>query len=367
MPGFRVPIEEGARAYVPSPLPPSIDIDAGLLAEASAALARLDGMAATWGTLLNIDQFAYLLARQEAVFSSGIEGTASTISDVLRFEALREVGPAGAEDAGEVLAYVHALDSVFASDLPLSRRLLNTAHKCLLSGARGANMAPGELRTSQVRIGGTGYHDASYIPPPVPQMTEALNDLELYLNGSGEPALIQAAYAHAQFEMIHPYFDGNGRVGRLLILLILKRHDLLSQPLLNMSWYFKQYQTEYYERLRLISETDDWKGWTRFFLRGVREVAGRSASILQGLGTLQQAHGALVDERIASRYGRPLLDLLFQTGWVDSPSVVAGVHCTPPTARSLLAQFDQAGILQAIPGTRRPRVYMYPALLGLFA
>lgn len=367
--GHRVPISEGegVTAFVPNPLPPEVDIDARLLAEASGALMRLDGMATTWGMLLDIDQFAHLLARQEAVFSSGIEGTVSTVSDVLRYQALQQTGPAGAADTAEVLGYVHALDEVFKSELPLSRRLLTTAHACLLRGmARGSNKGPGQLRSVQVRIGGSSYEDATYVPPPVPQMIELLNDLENFLNESNDHPLIIAALAHAQFEMIHPFLDGNGRVGRLLILLVLQRMGMLSEPLFNMSWYFKQYQTEYYERLRLISEADDWDGWIRFFLRGVREVAYRSASTIQGLGELQRRHGALVDEHIGSRYGRPLLDLLFRTGWVASPVVVDAVHCTPPTARSLLNQFEELGILTSVPGTRKPKAYYYAELLRLF-
>src|SRR5271170_2301786 len=285
--GQTVPQATGYLAYVPAPLPPEppLSLDAetiGLLSRADQGLGALSGIA----TLLpNPDLFVAMYVRKEALWSSQIEGIESTLDEVLRFEEGEQPAEGKRlQDTGEVVNYVRALNHGIGrlAELPLSLRLIREIHAELMRGARGAGKAPGEFRRSQNWIGaqGAGLGNAAFVPPPVADMTNALDNFEKFLHVRSEhpaepqqPVIIECALVHAQFETIHPFLDGNGRLGRLLIALLLHERRVLPQPLLYLSRYFKAHRVEYYERLTAVRQSGDWEGWTKFFLRGVAETA----------------------------------------------------------------------------------------------
>ena len=277
------------RAFVPALLPPrpSIDLDdegRRILSDADRALGRLDGCA---HVLPNPDLFVAMYVRQEAVLSSQIEGTQSSLTDVLQVET----GIRGRKlplDVAEVVNYVRAMNHGMArlEDLPLSQRLLREIHGVLLEGVRGEDRTPGEFRRSQNWIGpdGTPLENATFVPPPVREMTAALANLEEFLHDSDDlPVLVHCGVAHAQFETIHPFLDGNGRVGRLLITLLLCERSILHRPLLYLSHYLKKNRAEYYDRLMAIRAKGDWEGWLKFFLLGVYEVSCQAADTARAI------------------------------------------------------------------------------------
>lgn len=270
---------ESYRAYLPRPLPPEppLEFDPALLGQlekANRALGRLDGM---MSLLPNINLFLYQYVRKEAVLSSQIEGTQSSLSDLLLYE-MEEAPGVPLEDVEEVSNYVAALNhgiQRLQGGFPMSLRLLREIHAVLLSGVRGSNKQPGEFRRSQNWLGGTRPGNAAYVPPPPDRLMESLGPLELYLNEEEPelPVLIRTALVHVQFETIHPFLDGNGRLGRLLITLMLWKAGVLGEPLLYLSLYFKLNRLEYYERLQRVRTHGDWEGWLAYFLRGVHQTA----------------------------------------------------------------------------------------------
>ena len=270
---------ESYKAYLPHPLPPDPPLEfspalVGQLEKANRAIGRLDGM---MSLLPNINLFLYQYVRKEAVLSSQIEGTQSSLSDLLLYE-MDEVPGVPMDDVQEVSNYVAALNHGIRrlqGDFPLSLRLLREIHAVLLSGGRGSNKQPGEFRRSQNWLGGTRPGNAAYVPPPPERLMESLGPLELFLNEEEPelPVLIRAALVHVQFETIHPFLDGNGRLGRLLITLMLWEEGVLSKPLLYLSLYFKLNRLEYYDRLQRVRTHGDWEGWLEYFLRGVYETA----------------------------------------------------------------------------------------------
>ena len=272
----------GYRAFIPAPLPPEPplalgSVELGLLSAADHALGRLDGVA---HILPNPSLFVAMYVRREAVLSSQIEGTQSTLDDVLAYELEGESGELPA-DVHEVVNYVRAMYSGLSrlSELPVSLRLIREIHAELLASGRGAERRPGEFRTSQNWIGPEGgtLATARFVPPPPHEMTQALDNLEKYLHApSPWPNLVDLAMVHAQFETIHPFLDGNGRVGRLLVAFMLVEREVLGQPLLYLSYYLRLHRTEYYDRLTAIREQGDWEGWIRFFLDGVRVTASEA-------------------------------------------------------------------------------------------
>lgn len=274
----------GYLAFVPAALPPIPPVKADaevtrLLSDADWTLGRLDGIATV---LPNPNLFVSMYVRQEAVLSSQIEGTQSTLEDVLQFE-IDSKGQDFPKDIQEVVNYVGAMN--FGLDrlktLPLSLRLIREIHARLLTGVRGSNRTPGEFRTSQNWIGPDGctLANATFVPPPVPEMLPALDNLEKFLHDDSLPLLIQCGLAHAQFETIHPFLDGNGRVGRLLITFLLCQKHALERPLLYLSGYLKRHRAEYYDRLTAIRNDGDWEGWLKFFLRGVHQVGQEAADL----------------------------------------------------------------------------------------
>ena len=362
----------GYRAFIPAPLPPDppVNVDAAtiaLLSRADQSLGRLDGVAQT---LPNPDLFIAMYVRREAVESSQIEGTQSTLEDVLAFE----LDPRALElprDVEEVVNYVRAMNYGFErlATLPLSLRLIREIHAELLRGARGAERSPGEFRRSQNWIGpgNVSLADATFVPPPASALPEALGNFERFLHEERAlPVLVHCALAHAQFETIHPFLDGNGRVGRLLITFLLVHRGVLHRPLLYLSAYLKRHRAEYYDRLMAIREAGDWEGWLRFFLRGVAETAEGAARTARAIVRLREEHRMLLPERGFGSNELRLLDLLFQRPLVNVKVVEACLSVTDVTASRLLERLVGLGLVEEITGRRRNRVFRYTPYVRLF-
>lgn len=364
---------EGYRAFIPAPLPPNppIVMDTELwrlLSDADRALGRLDGAAST---LPNPDLFVAMYVRQEAVLSSQIEGTQSTLEDVLQFE-INVNGQEHPKDVAEVVNYIHAMNYGLERlrEFPLCLRLVREIHTKLLEGVRGCDRTPGEFRTSQNWIGpqGCSIATASFVPPPITEMHQALNDLEKFLHDTTSfPVLIQCGLAHAQFETIHPFLDGNGRIGRLLITFLLCHRNILQRPLLYLSHYLKAHRTEYYDRLTAIRTDGDWEGWLKFFLRGIYEVSQSATTTARSILELREEHRLAIGQQISgSNYSLRLLDLLFAQPIVNVRVVENYLQCTYVTASKIVEQFRDLGLLREITGWQRNRLYRYEPYLALF-
>lgn len=360
----------GYRAFVPAPLPPEpplqLDLSmAALLSRADRSLGRLDGLAET---LPNPDLFVAMYVRQEAVLSSQIEGTQSTLEDVLAFEVDAK-GRALPLDVQEVVNYVRAmsygLDRLHT--LPLSLRLIREVHGELLTDVRGADRRPGEFRTSQNWIGPGGalLNEATFVPPAPTEMLQSLDNLEKFLHTDEEfPPLIHAALAHAQFETIHPFLDGNGRVGRLLITLQLVQAGALRRPLLYLSHYLVRYRAEYYDRLSAIREAGDWEGWVRFFLRGVAAAAEEATRTAAAILWLRAEHRRLVEG--AGVNDLRLLEFLFERPLITASTVEQGLDVSPATAGRLIGRLAGLGLLEQVGHGQRNRLFRYAPYLALF-
>lgn len=363
---------EGFRAFIPAPLPPNppLRFDPALLQALSAAdqaLGRLDGVTQT---LPNPDLFVAMYVRQEAVLSSQIEGTQSTLEDVLAFEmgaSLKEQPIDVQEVVNYVRAMTYGLERIRI--LPLSRRLIREIHRELMLGVRGSERSPGEFRRSQNWIGPAGalLTEATFIPPPVHEMELALDDLERFLHTWHDlPILIHCGVAHAQFETIHPFLDGNGRVGRLLITFLLCNRGVLSRPLLYLSHYLKRHRAEYYERLTNIREHGDWEGWIEFFLRGVAETARDATSTAMAIVRLRDDHRERAQAHRLGVNGLRMLDMLFQTPVVTASFVGDTLGVSFGTANKLVKGFQELEILRETTGGVRSRRYRYSPYLDLF-
>ncbi len=362
--------ERGYEAFIPAPLPPAppLEIDAemvGILSAADQALGRLDGVIQT---VPNPDLFVAMYVRREAVLSSQIEGTQSTLDDLLAAE-LEPATPGLPADVEEVVNYVRAMHYGLErlSSLPLSKRLIREIHAELLRTGRGAHRMPGEFRRDQNWIGpeGAPIERATFVPPPVPDMHLALDDFELFLHEEGQlPVLIHAGLAHAQFETIHPFVDGNGRVGRLLITFQLVHRGVLHRPLLYLSHYLKRNRAEYYDRLTAIRQRGDWEGWVRFFLRGAAETATEATETARAILALREEHREMVRAHTGLN-GVRLLDLLYDRPLVNVNLVRDRLDVSFATANNLVSQFEQTGLLREITGGRRRRVFRYDSYLAL--
>lgn len=361
----------GYRAFIPSPLPydPPLRYDEallGLLSEADQELARLD---AATEFLPNPDLFVKMYVRKEAVLSSQIEGTQASLVDVLEHEAraARAGGP-----VLEVVNYVRAMNLGLErlATLPLSLRLLSEIHRELLRGARGGERTPGEFRRSQNWIGPAGctLADASFVPPPPEDAKAAMGDLEHFLHDERPlPLLVRAALVHAQFETIHPFLDGNGRIGRLLITFLLCVKGVLRRPALYLSYDFKRRRQEYYDRLQAVRDTGDVEGWIRFFLQGVRDVAREGTETARRILHLREEHRALVTTRLKnSTAGFQLLDRLFEQPVVTVQLVQKHLGRSYPAANDLVAGFERLGLLREITGGARNRVFRYDPYVAIF-
>jgi Fic family protein len=312
-----------------------------------------------------------MYARREAVLSSQIEGTQASLVEVLEYEAAAaRKGLRG--DVAEVVNYVRAMNYGLErlESLPVSLRLIREIHEILLANVRGGRRSPGEFRRTQNWIGPLGctLAQAAFVPPPPHEMMAALGDLETFLHADVDlPALVNVGLVHAQFETIHPFIDGNGRVGRLLITFLLCQRKILRRPLLYLSLYVTRHKLEYYERLMAIRDYGDWEGWLRFFLRGVAEVANQATDTARRILELREAHRHLVSERIrGSANGLRLLDLLYEQPIVSARLVARDLAVSNPTANSLVNRFEKAGLLTEMTGRQRNRLFRYESYLSLF-
>ena len=361
----------GYQAFIPNPLPPDppLELDDELLALLSVAdqsVGRLDSVS---DMLPNSDLFVSMYVRKEAVLSSQIEGTQATLVDVLEYEANFGHNQLSL-DVLETINYVNALNEGLKrlEGLPLSNRLFREIHGILMQGVRGQEKAPGYFRETQNWIGSPGctLGNATYVPPPPHEMTVAMGELESFLNAqSPMPLLIKCGLAHGQFEMIHPFLDGNGRLGRLLITFLLCEKKVLTRPLLYLSSYFRQHQAEYYDRLLAISNDGDWEGWLKYFLKGIGEVSKEATDTARRIIAMREEHRQLVSERVRGSYGPALLDTLYESPAVTSPRIRDTFGVSYVTANNLVHDFVNVGILEET--TRRPRnkVYIYKPYLEI--
>ncbi len=364
----------GYKAFIPDPLPPDPPVQMstrlqGLLSEASLALGRLDGAVLT---LPNPDLFVMMYVRKEAVLSSQIEGTQSSLQDVLAAEA-KIFSPNRPKDVREVINYVNAMNYGLErlETLPVSFRLICEIHERLLKGVRGSHCTPGKLRRSQNWIGpgGCTLAEATFVPPPPNEVPKALSDLERFLHAKDDlPLLIKVGLAHAQFETIHPFLDGNGRMGRLLITFLLVERKALHKPVLYLSHYFKQYRQEYYDYLQAIRDKGDWEGWLEFFLRGISEVSTQAWETARKVLRLREE----LRERITSSMGQAagnalkVLEHLFGRPIISVKEVQALIGTSYPPANDLVAKLAKEDILVETTGYARNRRFMFYDYVELF-
>jgi cell filamentation protein, protein adenylyltransferase len=364
---------EGYSAFIPNALPPDppLALNAallGLLESAVSELGRLDGVAKV---IPDPDFFVGMYVRREAVLSSQIEGTQSTLEDLLERELETDEGDPFS-DVLDLVNYVRAMNFGLEriTTLPLSLRLIREIHKELLRDGRGSSATPGEFRRTQNWIGpsGASLRQATFIPPPVPAMKDALYDFEKFLlhEDGRYPTLIEVGLAHAQFETIHPFLDGNGRVGRLLNTFLLVHRGTLRQPLLYLSHFFKLHRTEYYDRLMAVRQKGDWEGWIRFFLGGVAQTAREATETAERLFELREAHRSMIIEKNLGQNGLKLLSHLFQRPLVNINLVASLLESTFPTASRLVSSFEDMGLLHEITGQKRSRMFRYEPYLALF-
>jgi len=365
---------EQIRAFVPMPLPPvpPLAMDGGLqllLEAAVLAVGRLDGVS----TLLpDKSLFLYSYVRKEAVLSSQIEGTQSSLSDLLLFE-LDEAPGVPLDDVVEVSNYVAALDHGLArlrGGFPLSNRLIREIHGVLLSRGRGSGKEPGEFRRSQNWIGGTRPGNAAFVPPPHHAVPDCMAALERFLHATGDslPALLRAGLGHVQFETIHPFLDGNGRVGRLLITFLLCHAGVLREPLLYLSLHLRQHRATYYELLDRVRREGDWEAWLAFFLEGVRQVAEGAISTTERLGVMFKTDHARI-ERTGRRAGSALRvhEALKARPIQSMPGACDATGLSFPATSSAMALLVELGIARELTGKRRNRLFVYDRYLAILA
>lgn len=352
----------GYKSFVPKKLPPDpmINMDLEmlkLLSDADRKLGRLDGITQI---LPNPELFVAMYVQKEAVLSSQIEGTQASLTDVL------DIGSDASKDTEiqDVVNYVSAMKYGLArlQSFPLCLRLIREIHAVLLEKGRGSNRNPGEFRTSQNWIGPAGctLSNATFIPPTVPDMNTALSDLESFFYEEDDiPSLIKIALIHAQFESIHPFLDGNGRVGRLLITFWLCSEKILSQPLLYLSYYFKSNRIEYYDRLMAVRKSGDWEGWIKFFLRGVASVSDEATESAKLIIQLKEKYSQVLSEKTNNNYIR-LLDHLFETPFISKNNAAEFLQISYPTASAIIEEFVRQNILTDItPHQQRNKRYCF--------
>lgn len=371
--GIYVRQSTGYRAFMPRPLPPepAVDLTGDLqqqLSNADRALGRLDGSVET---LPNPNLFVYMYVRKEAVLSSQIEGTQSSLQDLLAAEAQLREGVA--DDAFEVVNYVRAMNLGLERlrELPVSIRLIREIHHELMQGARGQHLTPGQLRQSQNWIGpaGSTITTAAFIPPPPHEVPSLLGDIETFLHRIDDvPLLVKIGLAHAQFETIHPFLDGNGRVGRLLITFLLCERKTLQKPVLYLSHYFKRHRQEYYDRLQAIRDEGDWEGWLTFFLQGVTEVSLEAAETAKKILGLREEHRRQINDRLGrmAGNGHRVLERLYEKPIVSVDDVRGITGTTFQAANMTVQRLVELGVLQEMTGRARNRRFLYAPYVALF-
>lgn len=363
---------ESYRVYLPDPLPPSppLDLDSehhDLMEKANRALGRLDGL-----TLLLPDTslLLYFYVRKEALLSSQIEGTQSSFNDLLLFENDEAPG-VPLDDVQEVSSYVAAMTyglDRMRDGFPLSLRLIREIHEVLLSKGRGSNRGPGEFRRSQNWVGGSRPGNANFVPPPPELLMECLGSLEKFLHNDpvSTPVLIKAALAHVQFETIHPFLDGNGRLGRLLITFLLCAEGALTEPALYLSLYFKAHRQEYYDWLQKVRSDGDWEGWLKFFLTGVMETSDQATQSARLILKLFDKDREQI-ERFGKATGTTLRvhQLIKAKPLVSIPSAAKALELTVPTVTQSFHVLQQLGIVREITGRKRGRLFAYSEYLSI--
>ncbi len=371
--GAYIQQSSGYKAFIPSPLPPDPPIQFGrnlpkLLSQSDRALARLDSL----GDILpNVDLFIAMFVRKEAVLSSQIEGTQASLEDLFQYESGQS--PEKVNDVDEVVNYIKALNYGMErlDTLPMSNRLIREIHEVLLKGVRGSKKTPGEFKRTQNWIGppGSTLADASFVPPPSHEATKAMGELEKYLHlDSDFPALINCALIHYQFETIHPFLDGNGRIGRLLITFYLYWKEILHKPLLYLSYFFKKNRQEYYDRLTMVRNSGNYEQWLDFFLRGVTEVSDLAIETAKKILELQTNHRNLLwQKKMSSPLAVGLLEKLFYTPYMSVKNVAEAFSISYQAASLLVNQFEKHGILKEITGKKRDKMYVYKQYIDILS
>ena len=356
----------GYKAFIPVALPPIKPIKyseklRNILSEADRALSRLDGVVTV---LPNSDLFIAMYVKKEALLSSQIEGTQASLEGVLRFEANLEPEE-DINEVKEVINYIKALNYGIArlSELPISNRLIKEIHKILIQGTRGTSKIPGEFRKIQNWVGlpGAALSDAIFVPPPPEKVPELISELEKFIHQKDEiPPLVKIALIHAQFETIHPFLDGNGRVGRLLITFYLYCKKILSHPLLYLSVYLKKNRSRYYDLLMEIREQDRWEEWLKFFLEGIKEVSEEAIILAKEIIILKEKLlKTLFLNKISSIYAVEFLNLLFIKPIITSTDIVKNLNTSKETANQLIKKFEKINIIREISGKKRYKKYIF--------
>ena len=364
-------VGEKVEAFIPPPLPPvppvRMDRLNTLLESANLALGRLDGMTSI---LPDTDLFLYMYVRKEALLSSQIEGTQSSLSELLLFERADLPGVT-LDDVQDVANYVAAMDRGLArirDDFPISLRLIREIHEILLSKGRGSKRQPGEFRRSQNWIGGSRPGNAVFVPPPPGQVLDLMSDLEKFVHADTPevPTLIKAGLVHVQFETIHPFLDGNGRLGRLLITFLLCAQGILKEPILYLSLYLKTYRQTYYDLLQGVRERGDWEDWLAFFLKGIAETSQQAADTARELRDLFET-----DRHRIEGLGRPAASALRvhqrlqRNPIVAIPDAARNLRLSPPTVANAIGHLEKLGILRELTGKQRGRLFVYDAYLDI--
>ena len=349
----------GYWAFVPNALPPVIEWDTELASQMSRADLAAGTLSGLGETLPNPHLLIYPFIRREAVLSSRIEGTQSSLSDLLLFEATQVEKQ---RDVREVQNYVRAMEYGLKrlDELPLSLRFIRELHRILMEGVRGAHATPGEFRRSQNWIGPAGatLDESTFIPPPVAEMQECLNQLEEFLHAdTGLPPLIEAALVHYQFEALHPFLDGNGRIGRLLVTLLLCQKNVLSKPLLYLSAFFEKHRPEYYELLLNVSQSGQWGKWIEFFLQAVTEQSDDAVSRSRHLLELLRKYSQLAREKHLPPTAGQMVELIFMKPVLNAKTAQELLKVSYPSAQYALASLEDAGILTEITGRKRAKAY----------
>ena len=355
----------GYWAFVPNALPPAIEWDTELVSQMSRADLAVGILSGLGESLPNPHLLIHPFIRREAVLSSRIEGTQSSLSDLLLFEATQVEKQ---RDVKEVQNYVRAMEYGLRrlDELPLSLRFIRELHRILMEGVRGEHASPGEFRRSQNWIGAAGasLDEATFIPPPVAEMQECLNQLEKFLHSDTRlPPIIQAAMVHYQFETIHPFLDGNGRIGRLLVTLLLCQKNVLSRPLLYLSAFFEKHRPEYYELLLNVSQSGQWRKWIEFFLQAVTEQSDDAVSRSRHLLELLHDYSQLVREKRLPPTAGQLVDIIFMKPVLNAKTAQELLKVSYPSAQYALASLENAGILTEITGRKRAKAYAAKEIL----
>lgn len=362
-------------AFIPAALPPDPPLRwddelQHLLSKADRALGRLDG---SIQTLPDPDLFVMMYVRKEAVLSSQIEGTQSSLNDLLELEASIADARRPA-DVGEVVNYVRAMNYGLERlhDLPISTRLIREIHSELLDGVRGRHLDPGEIRRTQNWIGAQGctLNEATFVPPPPNEVEDHLSNLERFIHSTVNiPPLIKIGMIHAQFETIHPFLDGNGRVGRLLITFLLCQSEILIRPVLYLSYYFKRHRLRYYELLQKVRDEGDWEAWIKFFLEGVATVSLEATATARAIVELRENHRHTIINNFGRAAGNALrvLESLYKTPFTTTTSVQKLLKITFPPASNLIQRMVEADMLVEVTGQDRYRIYQYRPYVSLFS